>query len=38
MLKNVSATVQENIKIADGIYRIILECPDADLAHFVPFP
>ena len=36
MLKNITATVQHNEKIAEGIVRIVLHCPDADIAHFVP--
>lgn len=36
MLKYVSATITGNEKIASGIYRMTLHCPDADLEHFVP--
>lgn len=36
MLKYVSAEIKRNERIANGIYRMELYCPDADLAHFVP--
>ncbi len=36
MLKYVTATIQQNEKIATGIYRMVLHCPDADLVHFIP--
>jgi len=36
MLKNVVATVAENKRIANGIYRLVLKSPDTDIKHFVP--
>lgn len=36
MLKYVTATITANERIASGIYRVTLHCPDADLRHFVP--
>ena len=36
MLKNITAVIKVNEKIADGIYRMVLHCPEADLKHFVP--
>ncbi len=36
MLKYVTATIKSNERIASGIYRMALDCPDADLRHFVP--
>lgn len=36
MLKNVMATIIENIRIANGIYRLVLKSEQADLEHFVP--
>lgn len=36
MLKYVTAAIKTNEKIANGIYRMALHCPDADLEHFVP--
>lgn len=36
MLKNLQASILSNEKIADGIYRMTLHCPGADLAHFIP--
>lgn len=36
MLKNVMAAIVENIRIADGIYRLVLKSEQADLEHFVP--
>ncbi len=36
MLKNVKALIKSHEKIADGIYRMVLYCPEADLVHFIP--
>ncbi len=36
MLKYVTAKIKSNEKIASGIYRMELYCPDADLEHFIP--
>ena len=36
MLKNITAKIVSNKKIADCIYELVLYCPDADLKHFVP--
>lgn len=36
MLKNVTATIQENTRIASGIHRLVLKSSEADLKHFVP--
>lgn len=36
MLKNIRAGIKSNERIAEGIYRLVLHCPDADLVHFVP--
>lgn len=36
MLKNITATVVLNEPLAEGIFRLVLYCPDADLLHFVP--
>ncbi|MGI5849587.1 MAG: dihydroorotate dehydrogenase electron transfer subunit [Christensenellales bacterium] len=36
MFKKVKAIVKENKEIAAQIYRMVLQCPDADLANFVP--
>ncbi len=36
MLKKTAAVVLENIKTARRIYRMVLHCEGADLAHFVP--
>ncbi len=36
MLKNLRTSIVSNEKIADGIYRMVLHCPGADLAHFIP--
>ena len=36
MLKNIKTTVVDNTAIANGIFRLVLRCPDADLQHFVP--
>ncbi len=36
MLKNLRTTIVSNERIADGIYRMVIFCPGADLAHFIP--
>lgn len=36
MLKNIKATVILNEPLAEGIFRLVLHCPEADLQHFVP--
>ena len=36
MLKYINAVIKSNENIADGIYRMVLHCPNADLVHFVP--
>lgn len=36
MLKYVTATIMSNEKVANGIYRMALHCPEADFVHFVP--
>lgn len=36
MLKNLSAAILSNERIADGIHRVVLHCPDVDLVHFIP--
>lgn len=36
MLKNLRTSIVSNEKIADGIFRMVLHCPGADLVHFIP--
>ncbi|MFA5676007.1 MAG: dihydroorotate dehydrogenase electron transfer subunit [Christensenellales bacterium] len=36
MLKNIKATAVLNETVAEGIFRLVLHCPQADLWHFVP--
>ena len=36
MFSKVTATVKENNNIASGIFRMVLVCGGADIAHFVP--
>lgn len=36
MLKNLRATIVSNEKTAEGIYRLVVQCPGIDLKHLIP--
>ena len=35
-MTNTTATIKENVKINDAMYRMVLDCPDIDLSKFIP--